>query len=87
MDMVLRLSDQLFVIFFLSFWFLFPIGVFISVAQLDKNTVHEIDLNVVRKEPRLDDAGKAQVKVTLNPTAEAFKPRQHASDSGHSLSQ
>jgi hypothetical protein len=72
-DTVLRLSDQIFVIIMLSSWFLFPIGVFISVSQLDKNTVHEIDLNVVRKET--DAEGEETTKLTLNPTAESARPR------------
>jgi hypothetical protein len=71
-DMVIRLSDQIFVIVFLASWFLFPIGVFISVSQLDKNTVHEIDLNVVRKKKKTDE--KTKIRITLNPTADSARP-------------
>jgi hypothetical protein len=68
---VIQLSDQIFVTVFLSLWFLFPVGLFISVGQVDKNTVHPIDLNVVRKDTDKAAAGK---RFTLNPTADR-KPK------------
>lgn len=39
----------------LSFWFLFPIGMFISVSKVDKNTDQVIQLNHVKQEQTVAD--------------------------------
>lgn len=50
----------------LSFWFLFPIGMFISVSKVDKNTDQVIRLEHLRQEQTVSER-KA-------PTRPVFKP-------------
>lgn len=50
----------------LSFWFLFPIGMFISVSKVDKNTDQVIRLEHLRQEQTVSDK--------RTPTRPVFKP-------------
>lgn len=43
--------EILFVVIAMSFWVLFPIGIFLSVSKLDKNTDQVIRLEHLRHEP------------------------------------
>lgn len=45
-------------IFFMSFWFLFPIGIFLSVSHVDKNTDQIIRLKSLRHSPEGEVAQK-----------------------------
>lgn len=42
--------DMILTIVVLSFWFLFPIGIFLSVSHVDKNTDQLIQLDHLRHE-------------------------------------
>lgn len=56
-----------FVIGWFALWFLFPIGVFLSVAHVDKNTDQLIRLEKLRHQP-LTDLDFHQIhKVTTRP--------------------
>lgn len=59
-------------IFILCFWFLFPIGVFLSVSHVDKNTDQIIRLESLRHESSEPEAIKTiepSEPVTLAPRA------------------
>lgn len=55
-------------VFVLSFWFLFPIGMFLSVSHVDKNTDQVVRLEHLRHDS--EEAAKFEKKVYQRP----FRP-------------
>lgn len=55
--------EIIFVVIAMSFWILFPIGIFLSVSHVDKNTDQIVRLESLRHEPEEVDArGKPIVR-------------------------
>lgn len=61
-----QFPDMILTIIVLSFWFLFPIGIFLSVSHIDKNTDQIIRLGHLRHHP----VSKASSKESPEPSYE-----------------
>lgn len=69
--MIPHTLDMILTVVVLSFWFLFPIGMFLSVAHVDKNTHQVIDLDKLRH-----DSEEPQV-IAEKKTVASKKPRSY----------
>ncbi len=75
--MVPHTLDMILTIVVLSFWFLFPIGMFLSVSHVDKNTDQIIRLDKLRHDSVEDkpevrvakkDSPRKKARVSQRPT-------------------
>lgn len=63
-----QLPDMILTIIVLSFWFLFPIGMFLSVSHVDKNTDQVVRLGHLRHDSidSVDEVVEEEVTVEDN---------------------